>query len=117
MSKQQLRKALQAPVEKNEITGVPAGLARSHKIMRTEREREAQFLLLCSQIRIEDLRQENDQLRKENYELRRELINVDDIADKKSLIPTHYLRASFIKSSLSLYTQRSLNHNFLTTVT
>lgn len=71
MSKQQLRKALQAPVEKNEITGVPAGLARSHKIMRTEREREAQFLLLCSQIRIEDLRQERSERQRDDRKAKR----------------------------------------------
>lgn len=38
--------------------GTPAGLARTHKIIRAERLKEHQFIRLCSQIRIEEFKQE-----------------------------------------------------------
>ena len=36
----------------------PAGLARSKKIIRTEKAKEALFLELCKQIKLDDFRQE-----------------------------------------------------------
>ena len=35
----------------------PAGLARSHKIMKAEHDREIQFIKLCSQIRLDDFKE------------------------------------------------------------
>ncbi len=40
----------------------PAGLARTHRIIRTQKDKEVQFLKLCSAIKLEDfknLRSEN----------------------------------------------------------
>ena len=54
--------------EKFEVTGRPAGLARTHKIINTERAREVQFMKLCAQIHLDDFRhkradqQRNDRL-------------------------------------------------------
>jgi hypothetical protein len=44
-------------IEKTEILGRPAGLAKTRKIIRAEKEREFQFLKLCSQIRLNDYKQ------------------------------------------------------------
>ena len=36
--------------------GCPAGLARSHRLIRVERDLEIQFIKVCSQIKLEDFR-------------------------------------------------------------
>jgi hypothetical protein len=41
-------------LKKNNIFSIPAGLAKSHRIIRTEKDREVQFMKLCIQIRLDD---------------------------------------------------------------
>jgi hypothetical protein len=48
-----------------------AGLSRSHNMIRIEREREIQFLKLCSQIRIEDFKKDRADNQREQRKLRR----------------------------------------------
>jgi hypothetical protein len=50
-----LRKRVLTPrFEKIFIPDNSAGLARTHKIIRIEREKEIQFMKLCCQIRLDD---------------------------------------------------------------
>ena len=48
-------------LRKNDIFSLPAGLTKSHKIIRTEKDKEIQFLRLCSQIRLDDFKQERSE--------------------------------------------------------
>ena len=43
------------------ISGPPAGLAKSHKIIRTEKDKELQFLKLCSKIKLEEFKEERSE--------------------------------------------------------
>jgi len=56
LTEKQKRKRLYSKSEKFEVNGIPAGLKKSHKIIRTERDKEIQFMKLCSQIKLEDFR-------------------------------------------------------------
>ena len=47
--------------------GLPAGLAKSKRIIRCERDKEIQFMKLCKQIELEDFRE----TRAENQRLER----------------------------------------------
>ncbi|MBN2167272.1 MAG: hypothetical protein JW717_13430 [Marinilabiliaceae bacterium] len=57
IQKQQERELLQP----HGISGTPAGLAKSHKIIRTEQNKELQFLKLCSQIKLDKFKQERSE--------------------------------------------------------
>jgi len=56
--KRQLKVKLDRRQIKLETPKNIAGLAKSHKIIRTNKARELQFMLLCSQIRLDEIRQE-----------------------------------------------------------
>jgi hypothetical protein len=58
--------------EKIYIPASSAGLARTHKIIRIEREKEIQFMKLCCQIRLDD----SKKLRAENQREQRKLKRV-----------------------------------------
>jgi len=49
-----------------------AGLNRSHKMIRIEREKEIQFLKLCSQIRLKDFKNDRADNQREQRKLKRE---------------------------------------------
>jgi len=52
--------------EKIYIPASSAGLARSHRLIRIEKEKEILFMKLCSQIRFDDFKQKRcDQQREE----------------------------------------------------
>jgi len=65
------RKKRKTRIEKIEITGTPAGLARTHKIIRSERNKEIQFMQLCSQIRLDDYKKERSERQKEERRAKR----------------------------------------------
>ena len=48
-----------------------AGLARTHKIIRIEREKEIQFLKLCCQIRLDDSKKTRSERQREERKLKR----------------------------------------------
>lgn len=68
-------KALTSKFEKIFIPDSPAGLARSHKIIRIEREKEIQFMKLCYQIRLND----SSRIRSDNQREQRRLKRVKKI--------------------------------------
>ena len=75
--KRQKRKIQNPQIEKTGITSVPAGLMRSKIIIRTEREREKQFLKLCSQIRLNDFKNERAELQRDERKTKRKKVKAD----------------------------------------
>jgi len=75
--KRQKRKIQNPQIEKTGITSVPAGLMRSKIIIRTERERETQFLKLCTQIRLYDFKNERAGLQGGDRKTKRKKVNAD----------------------------------------
>ena len=45
---------------------IPGSLMRAHRIIRTERDKEIQFLKLCSQIKIDNYKQDRSSRQKDN---------------------------------------------------
>ena len=66
------KKDLTSKFEKIFIPDSSAGLARSHKVIRIEREKEVQFMKLCCQIRLND----SNKIRSENQREERRLKRV-----------------------------------------
>ena len=66
------KKDLTSKFEKIFIPDSCAGLARSHKVIRIEREKEVQFMKLCCQIRLND----SNKIRSENQRKERKLKRV-----------------------------------------
>ena len=53
--KKRIRRQRKAPeYKKVEGYGSPAGLARTHRLIRVERDLEIQFMKVCSQIKLDD---------------------------------------------------------------
>ena len=50
---------------------MPAGLARTKRIIQTEKNKEIQFMLLCSQIRLNDRKQERAENQREERRTKR----------------------------------------------
>lgn len=63
------KKTLSSKFEEIYIPVNSAGLARSHKIIRIEHEKELQFMKICSQIRLDDFREK----RSDNQRVERRL--------------------------------------------
>lgn len=57
--------------EKTYIPASSAGLARTHKIIRIEHEKELQFMKICSQIRLDDFKQKRSVNQREERRLKR----------------------------------------------
>jgi len=59
-------------LEKIDNSGAPAGLAKTRKIIRAEKDREIQFMKICARIKINDCKkdraekQRNDRKEKRN---------------------------------------------------
>lgn len=70
-SKKRKRRYVKQQAVKIEHPGRPAGLTRTRKIQRTEKEREIQFLKLCSQIRLEDFKKERADNQRNERRLKR----------------------------------------------
>jgi CRISPR/Cas system-associated endoribonuclease Cas2 len=58
--------------EKVFIPASLAGLSRSHNMIRIEREKEIQFLKLCSQIRIKDIKKDRADNQRDQRKLKRD---------------------------------------------
>ena len=69
------RKLQRLRIEKTATEKIPAGIARTKKIIRTERIKEIQFMKLCSQIRIEDYRKERAERQKTERKAKRKKIS------------------------------------------
>jgi hypothetical protein len=65
------KKDLTSKFEKIFITDSSAGLARSHKVIRIEREKEVQFMKLCCQIRLDDSKKIRSENQREERKLKR----------------------------------------------
>jgi hypothetical protein len=57
--------------EKVYIPGCSAGLARTHKMIRIEKEKEILFMKLCSQIQQNDLKEKRSENQREERRLKR----------------------------------------------
>ena len=65
------KRVLTPRFEKIFIPESSAGLARTHKIIRIEREKEIQFLRLCCQIRLDDSKKMRADNKREQRKLKR----------------------------------------------
>jgi hypothetical protein len=65
------KKELISKLEKTFIPDNSAALARTHKIIRIEREKEIQFMKLCRQIRLNDLSRIRSDNQREQRRLKR----------------------------------------------
>jgi len=54
-----------------DINGIPAGLAKSRKIQKADKDKEIQFLKLCSQIRLNNFKQDRSDNQKNTRRLKR----------------------------------------------
>jgi len=71
--KRQKRKTQTFKFEKIEITGIPAGLAKTRKLIRAEKDKEIQFMKLCSQIRLFDSKQTRSEKQKDMRKAKRQI--------------------------------------------
>jgi len=58
-------------IEIDTSSGRPAGLARTHKIIKTENDKEIQFQKLCTRIKLEDHRQTRSENQREERRAKR----------------------------------------------
>jgi hypothetical protein len=65
------KKDLTSKFEKIFIPDSSAGLARSHKVIRIEREKEIQFMKLCCQIKLDDSKKIRSENQREERRLKR----------------------------------------------
>ena len=56
---------------KIEISGRPAGLAKSRRMIKTEKDKEIQFMKLCSQIRLDDYKKDRAEQQRNDRILKR----------------------------------------------
>ena len=63
-TKKKTKKINTQRIDKYEINGTPAGLARTRKIIRTEKDLEIQFIKLCCQIKLDDYKQDRAQFQR-----------------------------------------------------
>jgi hypothetical protein len=64
-------KDLTSKFDKIFIPDSSSGLARTHKIIRIENEREIQFMKLCCQIRLNDTKKTRSEKQREDRKLKR----------------------------------------------
>ena len=62
--KRKIRKSLNWRCEKHGVADGLAGVARSHRLIRTEKAMEAQFMRLCSQIRLDENREKRSDIQR-----------------------------------------------------
>jgi len=66
-----IKKNNKSGYEKIFIPASSAGLARSHRLIRIEKEKEILFIKLCSQIRFDDFKQKRSEHQREERKLKR----------------------------------------------
>jgi hypothetical protein len=66
-----ISRILTSNFEKVFIPESSAGLARTHKIIRIEKGKEIQFMKICSQIRLDDFKQNRADCQREERRLKR----------------------------------------------
>ena len=59
------RQRITAEYKKVDTFGTPAGLARTHRLIRFERDLEIQFIKVCSQIKLNDYRKVRSESQRE----------------------------------------------------
>jgi len=57
--------------EKTYIPNSSAGLAKSHRLIRIEKEKEILFMKICSQIRLDDFKKTRSDKQREDRKLKR----------------------------------------------
>ena len=63
---------------KSELPSIPPGLAKTHRLIRIEKHKEIQFMMLCAQIRLDDSKKHRaDCQRDKRREKRRKIVPLD----------------------------------------
>ena len=75
ISKSVLRK-IPLNFERTFISNSSAALARSHRLIRIEQEKETVFMCICSKIHMDDFRKSRSEKQSENRRQKREKIKV-----------------------------------------
>ena len=76
-------KALALKFEKINIPVSSAGLARTHKLIRIEHEKETQFMKICSQIRLDDYKEKRSEKQKNVRRLKRRNYYMSTISESQ----------------------------------
>jgi hypothetical protein len=64
--------------DKNQLPIILSGLAKTHRLIRVERNKEIQFMKLCAQIRVDDFKKlRSDQQREDRREKRFKRVTID----------------------------------------
>ena len=71
--KRQKQKTPVLKLDKIEISGIPAGLARTRKLIKAEKDKEIQFMKLCSQIRLFDKKQKRSEKQRDIRQSKRQI--------------------------------------------
>ena len=70
-------KILRPQKVKTELTGRPAGIARSHRIIMVDKAIESQFIKICSQIKLDDKRKDRAENQRNERRMKRKSVDFD----------------------------------------
>ena len=83
-------------VLKHDTSGRPAGMARTRKIINAQQAMESQFIMLCSQIRLDDNRQDRaENQREERRVKRKQIIKTYRARPARKTRTRHIIRQSY----------------------
>ena len=72
MSSKTILRKFPSDFEKTFIPNSSAALARSHRLIRIEQEKESLFMCICSQIKLDDFRKNRSKMQREECRQKRE---------------------------------------------
>jgi hypothetical protein len=78
MSSKTILRKIPTNFERTFISDSSAALARSHRLIRVEQEKETVFMCICSQIHLDDFRKSRSEKQRENRRQKREKIKVTE---------------------------------------
>ena len=61
----------EAKIQSHGIFGMPGGLLKTHRIIKTENDKEIQFQKLCSKIKLKDFKTERAETQRNERKLKR----------------------------------------------
>jgi len=76
MSSKTILRKIPLNFERTFISNSPAALARSHRLIRVEQEKESVFMCICSQIHLDDFRKSRSEKQRGDRRQKREKTNV-----------------------------------------
>lgn len=68
-------KKQESKIHPHEILGIPAGLVKSHRIIKVETDKEIQFNKLCAKIKLEEFKQNRTEKQRNDRRNKRDCKN------------------------------------------